>query len=288
MRYKLVLAQKNQNGWPGFVAPFSTRYLNKTVTITSQATQDYPSSASSTVTANYVTDRLSGGISFVKGTVGVDAVFPYGEMLTEDPVHSETWTVTDASFTHVYNNGYNYVTTQVDLSNPYDFGTLDADLNALLSSVSIASMPWNSLIIVPGPDAAQPIGPYTPNADLMNDLLPATDAATGRSVTYTGVIAPGPNTIPNLNAAAWAIFAPGLVSSQNFFPNGYQKLIGYIAMAGNYCQRNFFIDYNQNLLNQNCVSGSGACNAPFKVTPPPITPGENAYVLIVPNCQCGD
>jgi hypothetical protein len=277
LRWKLVLANKNQNGWPGFIAPFENRYLNKLVVIETQPTFNYPNNPVTTRTQEWVTDRLTGAIASADGNANADADFPYGDTLTQQP-GTETWTVTETSFTHWLNNGYFVIITTVTLSNPYTLTQLDTDTNALLSSVSILNMPWNTLIVVPSADQGLPLGPYSPNGDL-TQLLPP-------QVTYNLTGAPGPIAVPNLNAAAWCIYAPGSVSSQNFFPNGYSKLIGYIAMAGNYCQKTYYLDYNLNLLNQNCVSGIGSCAAPFKVTPPPITPGTDAYVLIVPNCQC--
>ena len=285
LRWKLVLAVKMQNGWPGFAQPYVTRYLNKLVVITSQPSFGYPNNQSTTTQQAWVTDRLTGVINSADGNANANADFPYGETLNNtggDPSNPgyESWQVTDTQFIHTINNGYFVITTTVTLSNPYDFATLDADTNALLSSVSLASMPWNSLVVAQGQDVTVPLGNYDPDGNLM-DLLPA-------QVTYPGIIVPGPNTINSLNAAAWAIWAPGLVSSQNYFPNGYSKLIGYIAMAGNYCQKTYFIDLNQSPTNQTCQSGIGSCASPFKVTPPPISPGaNNAYVLVIPNCQCG-
>lgn len=272
LRWKLVLATKGQYGWPGFLAPNQTRYLNKLVTIT---TQSAFGGGNPTVRQQaWVTNRLTGNITSADGNENADAIFPYGQ--TPD----SSWvSLTETYAKQIVNNGVFIITTEITLSNEYTFVMLDADTNALLSSVSVASMPWNSLVVAAYPEISIPLGPYTPTADLFSLLPP--------QVVYPGITAPGPNNIPQLNAAAWAIWAPGTVAEQNWFPNGYSKLISYIAMTGNYCQKNVFLDYEQNILDQTCQSGIGSCANPFKIIPPPIFPGENAYVMLVPNCQCG-
>src|SRR6185437_8350578 len=77
LRWKLVLAAKGQYGWPGFVAPYSTRYLNKLVTITTMAANGlgHPTVR----TQPWVTDRIGGEISSADGNENADALFPYNE-----------------------------------------------------------------------------------------------------------------------------------------------------------------------------------------------------------------
>jgi hypothetical protein len=278
LRWKLILATKLQAGWPGFTAPYLTRYLNKLVVITTQPSYNYPNNTPTVRQQEWITDRLSGGIYSADGNDNANADFPYGATLNQNPP-DETWEVTETYFKHVVNNGYFVIQTEITLSNSYDLATLDADANALLSSVSVAQMPWNTLQVAVGSDEGLPIGPYTPVGDLTALLPPQT--------IYDLSGAPGPIAVPQLHAAAWYVYAPGLVSSQNFFPNGYSKLIGYIAMAGNYCQKNFFIDYDQNVLDQTCQNGVGSCSNPFKITPPPLVVGRDTYVLVMPNCRCG-
>ena len=285
LRWKLIMAVKGQYGWPGFLAPYETRYLNKLVVIRITPTLGYgtPSQGPTTVQQQlWQLDRITGEIIFPAdpGTAQAIADFPYGDPLPEDPVHSETWTVTESSFTHVYNNGTNFIETEVTLSNPYDLAILDADADALLASVSVAAMPWNTIQVVRANEVSFPLGPYAPSGDL-TQLLPP-------QVTYANIYTGAPVPAPQLNAAAWTIYAPGYVFDDNWNPNGYAKLIGYVAMAGNNCQKTFRIDYSQKLLSENCVTGIGSCSSPFKVCPPTlIVPGQNAYVIIQPNCQCG-
>lgn len=277
-RYKLVLATKNQNGWPGFQSPYTTRYLSKLVTITSQPAAG---GNSNTTSQGWITDRLTGLITSVDGNNNANADFPYGAILANND--NESWQVTDTQFVHTINNGYFIYTTTVALSDPYTFAMVQADTDALLASVSIASMPWNTLMLAQGSDQTVPLGQYFDGFGLQDALLPS-------QVIYSGLSNPGPTEIdPPMKAAAWAIYAPGAVSDQNYFPNGYSKLISYVMMAGNYCQKNYWLDFNLNVVNQQCISGNGACGQPFKVVPPAIPDGftQNAYTLIIPNCQCG-
>lgn len=283
LRWKLILALKGQYGWPGFTAPYASRYLNKLVVIRTTPTFDYGTPDQGPTVERrqlWQLDRITGTvISPGIGEAQADADFPYGFPLPTDPVHSETWDVSETQFTHVFNNGEFVVETEVTLSQPYDLATLDADADALIGSVSVAKMPWNTIQVVSANEVSAPLGSYSPTGDLTLLLPP--------QVTYRGIFAGGPVPVPQLNAAAWYVYAPGFVSAENWFPNGYAKLIGYIAMAGNYCQKTYVIDYNQNLLLEKCLSGTGSCATPFKVIPPPLVPGEDAYVLIIPNCQCG-
>lgn len=280
LRWKLIMAAKGQYGWPGFVAPYATRYLSKIVKITAT-----PTIGGTPTTATQLFRMDKGGNVFFPspGSALIDADFPYGLPLPTDPVHSETWQVSETHFNHVYNNGYNFIETDVTLSDPYDLGMLEADTDALLASVSVASMPWNTIQAVFGAgEQSAPDGPFTPTG-LLTSLLPPN--VTHGDNFFSGQII----NAPSLNAAAWSIYAPGFVFSDDWFPNGCWKLISYVAMAGNYCKKTITLDYAQNVLNQVCASGQGDCRSPFKIAEPSgITPGQNSYVLIQPNCQCGD
>jgi hypothetical protein len=106
-------------------------------------------------------------------------------------------------------------------------------------------------------------------------------------------------TIPvaNLLAAAWYEYLPsaqiyplaGIIGNINLYdgPGFLMKLVGYIQLAGNYCEKTFYLDLTPAPVgNPTCVSGQGGCGAPITVLPPPQIPGQNAYKLIIPNCQC--
>ena len=283
LKYKLIAATKGQYGWPGFLAPFETRYLNKLVTVTRDSTSlkyaatGIPVGGSVEVAQQlFVLDRISGALlSPTSGTGSATAAFdfPYGQ----DTSNLEQ--ITDTHFRLVTRETFPTLTgavvntVEVQLSNQYTLPMVDADANDLISAVSVASMPWNTLqtnayseVVVPTPLE----GSFPPAADQDYHFFPG-----------------GPIPIPQLKAAALAAYAPGGVGPYDWFPNSYLKMIGYVAMAGNYCQKTFIIDYHQTVLDEQCQSGTGSCASTFKVTPPAITPGRNAYVLIVPNCQCG-
>ena len=66
----------------------------------------------------------------------------------------------------------------------------------------------------------------------------------------------------------------------------YMKFVGLVQMAGNYCKKNYYIDWNQNPMSQSCQSGQGGCGSGFRVNPAPIIVGQDAYTIVVPNCQC--
>src|SRR5579884_522109 len=84
IKWKLVLTVKNQNGWPGFVPPYYTRYLQQDVSITQTPALGYgtPSQAPGTTrTGSFAIDRWSGLISAISGNAS--ASFPYGETPTD-------------------------------------------------------------------------------------------------------------------------------------------------------------------------------------------------------------
>jgi hypothetical protein len=276
LRWKLVATVKLQWGWPGFSVPYTTRYLSKLVTISVTPTFDYgtanqaPTAVSS---SQWNMDHYGNVMQTILAGDGADADFPYTSDITPDPTHSESWAVSDSSFTHVYNDGYDFTQTEVQLSNPYTTAMLDADAQAFLNAADVKDQPWQtwqtageitSPFFVTIPNAALP--PQVRNADQ----------------SY-----PGPAAMAALNSAAWYAYTYGEVSNGEWFPNGYMKCIGYVAMAGNYCEKTFIIDPGFNVLNETCASGVGSCSNEFTVTPPALTPGQNAYVTITPNCQCG-
>jgi hypothetical protein len=272
LRWKLVAAVKLQYGWPGFTAPYSTRYLSKLVTISSSPTFGFTPGAWTDVQQQLYTMDHEGNISPNDGLFHINADFPYGAPLTEDPKHSESWEVTETYFKHIYNNGLFFTQTEVQLSDPYELTALESDADQIIASLNLADQPWNTW--QSGGDltsiAAQPIE---------NNAIPEQfrNAAQDNS---------GPAAMTQLNSAAWYAYALGLVTASFWQPNGYMKTIGHVAMAGNYCRKTFVFDPSFNVLNQNCLSGIGSCASTFIVTPPPLVAGQNAVVLIVPNCQC--
>ena len=148
LRWKLVAAVKLQWGWPGFVAPYQTRYLTKVVTITAIPTFGYgtPDPGAPIVSSSrWTLDRLTNeSTQTILTNGGADADFSYGTDLTPDPTHNESWVVSETNFVHVYNNGYNYITTEVQLSDPYDTATLETDANNFLAAADVTDQPWQT------------------------------------------------------------------------------------------------------------------------------------------------
>ena len=278
LRWKLVAAVKLQWGWPGFIPPYQTRYLTKLVTISTTPTFNYGTSKQGPTivsSSRWDINRFSGANGATQTIIsngGADADFPYGADLTPDPTHQESWAVQETYFRHVYNNGYNYVQTELQLSNPYDSATLEADADSFLNAADMADQPWQTWQTVG--EITSPFFLTIPNAALPVQFRNADQAV------------PGPNAMASLNSAAWYAYVYGSVSSALWLPNGYMKCIGYVAMAGNYAQRTYVIDGAFNILNQICVSGVGSCGNEFKVTPPSLVPGQSAYVTIAPNASC--
>jgi len=201
-----------------------------------------------------------------QNALGYLPVFPYGQDLTGDP--NTSYSVTgDIGYTSTYISPYGYGTTvlTVELSNPYTLAQLDADADALLAAIDPATMAWGAL------------------QEALDGSFGPPDLGIPAQYGYGGSTG---GAIPKLNAASWSLLTLGDVSSVNYFPNTYSKLISYIAMAGNYCQKTLTYDYNQNLINQSCLNGVGACSVPFEVIPPPLAAGQNTIVLVVPNSQC--
>jgi hypothetical protein len=271
LKWKIVAAEKLQVGWPGFIAPYLTRYLNKHVVISTS----FGGGPETVRTQDFFMDRL-GNVTTDPDPVIAEADFLYGEDLpTGEFGATETWTVTETFFQNILVNGGFTTKTEVTLSNPYGLDQLNADLDALIAGVDVASVPWNTLT----KNAAADIGSTLTD---VNVLIPP-------EWTYLGYLN-GPRTFTTavpLLAAAYSAFEPGLVSAGDWFANSSVKVVGYISMAGNYCLNTFTLDDELNVLDETCQSGIGACSASSKITPPPVNPETNAYILFTPNCQCG-
>jgi len=300
LRWKLLIAYKGQNGWPGFLFPNATRYLAIIITVTNDPSGLYRFDTGEPLGLPITTNAYPAAIDRITGrplpggTPGLVIQFPYGLDLVQEVADNpgSSWQAEETYFKHVIPRtllgvgGVAYTIIEAQLCNPYTTEQLNADADALINGMDPAAMPWMTARYAQNEEISPPLGPYTPLGDLTQSLPTGTIG-----FFFNGS---GPIPVPKLGAAAWQVFTPGFVGAGNWFPNGYLKAIGYVAMAGNYCKKTFLIDYNQNPLNQFCVSGHGSCADPFKLTPPPLDPGElplapgkNAYIEVVPNCQCG-
>jgi hypothetical protein len=299
LRWKILIAYKGQNGWPGFTPPNATRYLQMDVRTTNdQSALTYIGGASAGlgIQVNDYTltiDRLTGEPAITNPPIDPD--MPYGSYLADSGA-GESWAnISDTYFKHIvpYTEsplvGNAYFITEVSLSNQYTTTQLDADANALLAAVDLTKVPWFTAELVQNAEIQFPIGPYTEVG--IPPALPALLGPDTVGFSLTGIQTNIP--VPTLPAAAWYVFTPGFVSDGNWYPNGYMKAVGWFSMAGNYALRSYYVDYNLAPLNQTCQNGQGSCSAPFQVTPPPlaanqlpIPPGQDVYVILSPNSQC--
>ena len=196
--------------------------------------------------------------------------------------------------------GYAKYTTEVFLSNPYTLAQLDSDTDALINAYWIpASIPIRRAArsrsyendSLGGLDLAAIYQGFT------QELLPAIAQYYPPRGPFVAMPTPpfgrrliAPFNIPTLGAAAGYVYAPSPFGEPIIAPydkpGAYMKFVSCIQMAGDYCQKNYYVDWKQNPISQNCQSGQGGCGAAFRVNPPPIIVGEDAYTMIVPNCQC--
>jgi hypothetical protein len=273
LRWKILAGIKNQYGFPGHFAPYQTRYLNLLVTITTDNRPLGPSFGVSTVSQLFTIDPSNGART--PNSLNASATpllnFPYNTGLPgSDP--GSTWIIdSDTHYTHIVtlSDGV-IVTVEGQLSTPYTLSQLEADASALIHAIDPATVPEFTLMFTTGGGV--------PTAD-PTTALPA-------QYMYGSIYGQNPLPIPILKAATWSSLIFGLVGPLNWQPNVYMKAIGYFAMAGKYCQQTYLVDYNDNPINNTCFSGNGTCGNQFQVTPPPLVLGQNAYVLITPNCQC--
>jgi hypothetical protein len=274
LRWKIIEATKPQHGFPGFSAPYHTRYLVMTINYTEDNTALGPGFTATTATQLFTIDRFTGARTplFANDSKTPYLPFPYDPSVVVNTPGSE-WTVSETEYTHTVTNPIygTRIIVDVQLSDEYTLDLLDGDCTALIHAIDPATVDWFTLVHTDGGN--QTFGDPT-------QLLPA-------QYMYGSIFGPTPLPIPTLGAAAWYALLFGPVGGGNFLPNVYTKAIGYFAMAGNYCEKTFNIDDSGNLLASGCVSGVGNCASEFLVTPPSPNAQTNAYVLIQPNCVCG-
>jgi hypothetical protein len=271
LRWKIIQAIKAHNGFPGFIAPYRRRYLDMLVTYTVDDRALGSGFGITTTSQLYSIDRITGGLTPTSANVETAPYLPFPYTGLTPSVEGSVWQVSEDHYIHTVTdpNFGIVVTVDVQLSNQYTLAMLESDTDDLLATIDINQVNWFTLV-------------STQNGALDDPtrLLPP-------QYTYGPSQFPGPVSIPQLGAAAWSVLVPEPVGNTTWIPNVYAKAIGYFAMAGNYCEKTFLLDYNGAPLSNSCSSGVGTCAGEFLVKPPPLTDRENAYVLIVPNCVCG-
>ena len=195
-------------------------------------------------------------------------------------------------------NGFAKGTIEVFLSNPYTLNQLNADTDALLNAIDPASIPFGQgQVSIYENDSLGGSDLGTIYQGFTQQLLPSIAQYYPPRGPFVPMPAPpfgrqlnAPFNIPTLGAAAGYVYAPSPFGEPILAPidkpGAYMKFISYIQMAGNYCQKSFYIDWNQKPISQSCQSGQGGCGGAFRVNPPRIIAGQDAYTMIVPNCQC--
>src|ERR1700722_2382611 len=135
LKWKLLVAVKYQYGFPGFTAPYSTRYLSMLITETKGIMGGSGGGGFSTTAQQLFTfDRITGGqTSPVLNQSATDFfVFPYGADLTADP--NTTYSVsgdTEVTWTTIGEPaggglGNIFTTVTLALSDQYTLAQLDA------------------------------------------------------------------------------------------------------------------------------------------------------------------
>jgi len=293
MKWKLLSAVKSHHGYAGFAGQRFTRYLSAAVVWNLDVYgpgADTPYGnyvGSTTATYNTTIARPDGNeIPPRSNTVMVTFNGQSGPMPAYDLIlepYADPDTLSDSGYTVLFptviasagtilgNNIYTAYPTslQVTLSNPYTLEELEADVDALLAAISPDAIPWMDYTTN-----------YPPSVDFLGFNNPP--APLPAEATYSGL-----GTQPVLQAAAWSVYLP--TANQNFTLAALGKLMSWIAVAGDYCRRDFEVDLNANPVTPpTCVSGVGSCAAIFQVTAPPgVAIGVNKYTLIIPDCQCG-
>lgn len=293
------MAFKGHNGFNGFLAPNYNKYLKRVVKLTTdlsgltyQGTGLHLSGPLvSVVQDEFDVDPLTGFLTNTpNGTTG-PRYFPYFGVDTSNipnlVVADNYYSITAYQSEPPLVGQAKYI-TEVFLSNQYTLDQLDAGTNALINAINPDTIPWGGGLAtwyvnnaLGGPDLG------TIYAGFDQQLLPG---ITRIPYPPRGPAPPTSFTVPELGAAAAYTYAPSPFGEPIIAPydkaGAYMKLVGFVQMAGNYCKKNYYVDWNQHPISQTCQSGSGGCNAAFRVDPPPIIVGQDAYTMIVPNCRC--
>ncbi|MDB6064955.1 MAG: hypothetical protein JWR26_1163 [Pedosphaera sp.] len=295
LKWKFVLACKGHSGFNGFLAPYTTKYLVRDITVTNTHSifgvmqPGYPGTSRRQITI----DRFTGAMTETGGEPATSfSPFPFEIDLTW-----QDWIVRDDYFRNMASsdNGVDQYSTltEVTLSQPYPASELEADADALINAIDPASLDWSTLKTVSYPgDQGAAVG-YNPQA--FGFLPESIFYGILGSATFPPPVLP----IEALRAAAWYNYMPSgqvypvqdiVVNIPGYDrPGWYMKLVGFIQMAGNYCEKSYYVDLQPAAVGiPTCVSGQGGCGAPFKLVPPPLVSGQNGYKVIVPNCRCGD
>jgi hypothetical protein len=278
LKWKLVGGFKTHWGWTGFDATISppNRYLTRTVVYTVMDT--YLGETSTKVTTSQENmDRISGAVTGQSppggtGPIGGGAPVVY---------NGDTRQTTDTGPRDLGGGYIDRQIWQVTYSNQYTMGQLESDADSLIDGFDPSSVPNQTITALAYPTDGNP------TAGCFATFFPPGRYAypqLGHSTFGT------PMPAPTLGAAAIAGYAPANQFLQSFGTAGFGKIVGYLAMAGDYCLKTYTVDAGGQFIGSpTCLSGRGSCSSWFRVAPPaPYATGRNTYVVAVPNCQCGN
>jgi hypothetical protein len=284
LKWKLLCGVKTHWGFDGFDATVSppNKYLSLTVVLKeifapAIGTQPSPSTFEQTldrISGNAIAQTGDPSLLNAPGLFGSPILPGYSAQVLSD-AHQ---IITQGPFS-IGPGATQTNVWDITLSAPYAMAQLESDVDALIDAVDLTTVPAQSLELLAYDTDPGPLG-----GTLASVLIPAAYnypiIATGNPPYGTAIATPG------LGAAAFAAYNPGFETS--FGLAGMCKLVGWLAMAGDYCLRTFTVDNQQQPIGQpTCVSGRGSCGTWFRVAPPsPVVAGQNTYVLAVPNSQC--
>lgn len=286
LKWKLVAACKTHWGWTGYDSTISppNKYLTKTVVYTTL----YQTIIGGVVTsAQTETFTWQGNIDHISGAV-TGGPNVYGEGLPGSTVsyQGDTQKTAIAGPTEIGSSYWETQTWVTTLSNPYTIAQLEGDVDALLGQVDPDLLAIQTLTVIAYAADNVPLG-----GSQAARLIPGGYAAISAGnvpfnpIPLTG--SPASVSQPTLGPAAFSAYNPNLFLP-DFGNAGMCKMVGWLAMAGDYCLKTFTVSQSGTPVGQPlCVNGRGTCSNWFKVTPPsPLVPGQETYVVAVPNSQC--
>ena len=316
LRFQVVGAVKMQYGFSGFNAPFNTRYLQRTLTMTvDDSKRGYQTGYAGTYTATQRVNRLTGAstgtgsyaavrsIDGATNNFGLVPEYPFqlingtpvNQYISNTPDSSTEWDVQgDSSMTITMKNlidgngGYTLVTLSVQLGNEYTTAQLDADADAIIGSVDMSLMPWNSVVYGAGSAGWLGITDYMPSG-LLTEMLPE-----GRVYGLLYAMTT-PVSQSAMQGVAWSGYALGAVSAGYLYANVLCKAKGRVSMLGQYCIQTGPMTWDRdaggNLVATegvpSCVNGETTCtDSIIDIPAPPLDHVVTRYVVLKPGGRC--
>ena len=311
-KFKVVGACKLQVGYAGFSGNRQTRYLQRVITYTAGPDNSSTTPVTGlTQTQTNVVDRITFAISsdhadgLVSGGTTYDFGFnsdyqgagTYNDASVSGTVYRKH-TVTIISDTHMtkvltYCSAgsdvniapTNTYTIDIVLSNPYTLAQLEADADAILATVDVSAMPWNSLQYGAGDQSSSGTGPRDPDGNKFSGFPPFI-------VTYGNAVPTTATVQSARQGVGWSWYLPG-GSGGTYGPAGtFLKAISYIKILGQYSVQSYPAtwpdgDATTVIGSPACTNGTTTCGSSIAtITPPAIDADTNHYLLFTPGGRC--